>query len=369
MRIGYSFWGFLGDYKEDEGGNPLSTPDGNAAYGGYLIDAMLKAGHDVIFLQKDRDWPAFKKRGKYDFSAFSQDRRFNSYLRPDRDNGFPPLDVLIVEWRFSIPGRNTPDMIGKPDYQPDLARQTELLEYYGKTNTKIIVWDLDYKLTEDDEKTFRIDAVLETAVNPRKVIIPRFRVEPPCCEQELQQYPMVPVDRKRKLVYIGSRYERDDVIEEWIKPVSDAFPGEVEFWGNWTAERNHAEVKAKWPNIKYCDRITMKDFSKVYGTAVAVPLLAKKEYLQNGFITPRIWEAIIFGTLPVGLSSHNGIEQYLPADLVARNPEDLIRLVKLLSICTLEERSQLRNSVVARIEFMDAANFVRVIEGVYNGKS
>jgi hypothetical protein len=380
MRIGYSFWGFLGDYKEDSQGNALSTPDGNAAYGGYLIDAMMKAGHDVIFLQQDRDWPAFQKRGKYDFSAFSQDIRFNAYARSYRDLGFPDLDVLLLEWRFPIPGRNTPDMEGKPGYQPDLQRQLDLLRHYKGLNTKIIIWDLDYKLSKEDETQIMPHAVLETAARPKVVVSNNdfgqpiyfgrhLRVEPPVAVSDLQQHKMIEADRKRKLVYVGSRYERDDVIEEWIKPVSDAYPGEVEFWGNWTAEYNHAEVKAKWPNIKYCERITMKDFSKVYSTAVAVPLLAKKEYLANGFITPRIWEAVIFGTLPVGLSNHNGIEEYLPADLVARNPEDLTRLVKLLSICTLEERSQLRNAVVARIEFMDASNFVRVIEGVVNGQN
>ena len=32
MRIGYSYWGFLGDRKYDDNGNLLSTPDGNAFY-------------------------------------------------------------------------------------------------------------------------------------------------------------------------------------------------------------------------------------------------------------------------------------------------------------------------------------------------
>jgi hypothetical protein len=369
MRIGYSFWGFLGDYKEDADGKTLSTPDGNAAYGTYLIDALYKAGHEVAFLQQDRDWPVFKKRGKYDFQAFSQDLRFRAYLQPIREEkGFPKIDVLLVEWRFPIPGRNTPDAKGSPGYQPDLERQHELLEYYRDKNTKIIVWDLDYKLTEDDERRYRIDAVLETAVTPRKGLVPRYRVEPPVYTKDLLARPPRPLDPHKKLVYVGSRYERDDIIEKWVKPVSDVFPDQVYFYGNWTAEYNFAEVKAKWPNVKYCDRISMKDFDKAYGDAVACPLLAKKSYLENGFITPRIWEAIIFGTIPVGLAEHNGIYEYLPADLVARDPEDMVRLVNLLSRMPKEERDQLIHAVVCRIEFMDASNFVRVIEGVCNGK-
>jgi len=372
MKIGYSYWGFLGDYKEDEKGNPLSTPDGNAAYGCYLISAMYKAGHEVAMLQEDRDWPTFKRRGKYDFAAFSQDLRFSAYMKPLREpSGFPKIDALLLEWRFPIPGRNTPDAKGKPGYQPDLERQNELLEHYsGKC--PIIVWDLDYKITEEDEVRLQklgCVGILETAVSPRKGLIPRYRVEPPVHTPDLLVRAPRPLNPNKKLVYVGSRYERDDIIDKWIKPVSDAFPQQVEFYGNWTAEYNFAEVQAKWPNVKYCDRISMKDFDKAYGDASACPLLAKKSYLENGFITPRIWEAIIFGTIPVGLSEHNGIYEYLPADLVARDPDDMVRLVNLLSRMPKEERDQLIHAVVARIEFMDASNFVRVIEGVVNGKS
>lgn len=369
MRIGYSFWGFLGDYKEDDKGNPLSTPDGNAAYGCFLIDALQKAGHEVILLQEDRDWTVFQRRGKYDFESFSQELRFGAYLKPHRDpKGFPELDILLAEWRFPIPGRNTPEMVGKAGYQGDLQRQTELLRHYEQRGTRIIVWDLDYKLTEQDEKEYRIDAVLETAVAPRKGLVPRYRVEPPVAAKNLLERAPMLLNTSRKLVYVGSRYERDDVIDEWIKPVSDRFPQQVEFYGNWTAEYNFAEVQARWPNVKYMSRISMKDFDKAYGSAVACPLLAKRSYLENGFITPRIWEALIFGTIPVGFKSHNGIEQYLPTDLIARDADHLCEIVKLLSICTPEERQQYRNSIAAQIEFMDASNFVRVIEGVYNGK-
>lgn len=366
MKIGYSFWGFLGDHKEDDKGNPLSTPDGNAAYGLYLIDALQKAGHEVVFLQQDRDWTVFQRRGKYDFSSFSEQRRFGAYLKAGRNLGFPDIDVLFLEWRFPIPGRNTPDMIDSPNYQPCLQRQNELINHYRAKGTKIIIWDLDHKLTIEEERDVNPLVVLETSASPRKLAAPRMRVEPPVAITDLMQHKPLTLDKNRKLVYIGSRYERDDVIEEWIRPVSDRFPGQVEFWGNWTADYNFAEVKAKWPNVKYCDRIAMKDFSKAYGSAVAVPLLAKKSYLETGFITPRIWEALIFGSLPVGLSHHRDIHVYLPSDLIARDAQDLGDIVQRLSVTTAEEREQLRHAVAARIEFMDASNFVKVIESVIN---
>src|SRR5574337_1290452 len=84
MKIGYSYWGFLGDYKEDKEGKTLSTPDGNAAYGGFLISEMQNRGHQVVMLQRDRDWATFTRREKYDFEAFSSERRFYAYLKCGR---------------------------------------------------------------------------------------------------------------------------------------------------------------------------------------------------------------------------------------------------------------------------------------------
>jgi hypothetical protein len=48
MRIGYSFWGFLGPGITD-------TPDGGRSHRRALIDGLTAAGHDVVFLQRDRD--------------------------------------------------------------------------------------------------------------------------------------------------------------------------------------------------------------------------------------------------------------------------------------------------------------------------
>jgi hypothetical protein len=329
-------------------------------------------------LQKDRDWTAFTRRGKYDFEAFSQDRRFYSYLKCGRtvqgDEAWavgpdlPSLDLLFVEWRFPIPGRNTPDAKGKQGYQPDLERQDELLEHYGKIGTPLAIWDLDHKLTEDDERRIlgrRSRAVvLETSMAPRQGLLPRVRVEPPVAIQDLRQLTPKAPNPNKKLVYVGSRYERDDIIEEWIRPVSDRFPRQVEFYGNWTAEYNFNEVRSKWPNVKYCDRITMKDFYSAYGDAVACPLLAKRGYLETGFITPRIWEALMFGTIPVGLATHNGIAQYLPPHLIAQSPEHLGDIVEQLGGMDVKTRGVIRDDVISRIKFMDASNFVSVLEKV-----
>jgi hypothetical protein len=210
--------------------------------------------------------------------------------------------------------------------------------------------------------------IFETSVMPLQTTIPRARVEIPFVIDDLLQRPLQAVDEQRKLVYVGSRYERDDVIDKWIKPLSNRWPQQIEFFGNWTAEYNFAEVKAKWPNVKYMDRITMKDFDKAYATAVACPLIAKSSYLKTGFITARIWEALLFGTLPLGLSVHTGIDQYLPIELIARDPEDLATLVHVLSRLSLESRQELHHRVVEKIRFMDVSHFLDKLESIQKGK-
>ena len=375
MNIGYSYWGFLGDYKEDTQGKPLSTPDGNASYSWSIIYEAINRGHEVYLMQEDRDWPASARLGIKNFQSFSRDKRFTAYsaARKTLGHDFPHLDLLLLEWRFPIPGRNTPLEKAYSGFQPDLERQENLIEYYGRLKTPIIIFDLDHKITYADEAALLkaygpIFTIFETSVRPLQTPIPRVRVEIPFVIDDLLQRPLQPVDPKRKLVYVGSRYERDDVIEHWIKPLSDRWPQEIEFFGNWTADYNFDEVKAKWPNVKYMDRISMKDFDKAYATAVACPLIAKSSYLQTGFITARLWEALLFGTLPLGLSVHHGIDQYLPAELIAKNPDDLAMLVQILSSMSYERRQELHRRVVEKIRFMDVSHFLDKLESVQKGK-
>jgi len=372
--IGYSYWGFLGDYKEDEKGNTLSTPDGNASYSWSIIHEAQKRGHRVIKMQTDRDWWAFRKHGKYNFASFSQEKRFNAYLRCSscvdqfywlsHVTEFPPLDILLLEWRFPIPGRNCDVDIKSPLYQPDLDRQNELLNHYGDTNTKIVIFDLDHKLEYKDEAWIKPHAVFETSSRPLHLHTKRTRVEIPFVTEDLLQHPLKAVEANRKISYVGSRYERDDVIDRWIKPLSDKWPQQIEFWGNWTADYNFAEVKAKWPNINYRDRITMKDFDKAYNGVAGCPLIAKQSYLDQGFVTARLWETLLFGTIPIGFGNHVGIDEYLPQDLIITSSEELGNKIEWLSAMSLVEREELRRAIVEKISFMDVRNFLDKLEGV-----
>jgi hypothetical protein len=372
MRIGFSSWGFLSDYKLDKNLNTLSTPDGTATYLWSIIWEMQQRNYQVYAMQQDRDFYTWRSMKKNAFAAFSQEKRLFAYEGILHTQGssqmLPELDILLLEWRFPIDGRNCKiDENKNLNYdpyihQPDLFRQIELLQHYKQTNTKIIIWDLDHKLTIDDENRWQPDAIFETSVKPLRLRKERVRVEPPTIVSDLLQHTTSPSDVNKKLVYVGSRYERDDIIDEWIKPASDVFPNQIEFYGNWLKTLD--ECKQRWPNIKFCDRITTSEFRKAYGDAVSCPLLAKKSYLESGFITPRPWEALLFGTIPVGLSSMTGIEQYVLPQFIAKDGQDMIDIIEYMSKLSESERNILRKKNVDQLEFVDAKFFVNKIEKV-----
>ena len=105
VRIGYSFWGFLGPGITD-------TPDGGRSHRRTLIDGLIAAGHDIVFLQRNRD-----------LDEAGHDLRH----RYTWDDGLPDIDALFLEWRWPIPGRNTTGC-GSPGHTCDLHRQDELVD-------------------------------------------------------------------------------------------------------------------------------------------------------------------------------------------------------------------------------------------------
>jgi hypothetical protein len=311
-------------------------------------------------MQENRDTHSIFSHGDDSFSAFSRNKRADVYMNTLQTNGhdLPELDVLLVEWRWPIPGRNC----GGAYSDPDLDRQTQLLRHYSGTKTKIIVWDLDHKLSYTDEMTWRPDAIFETSVFPRLQHTRRTRVEPPFVIDDLLQFKTLDVHSLKKLVYVGSRYERDEIITEYVKSTSDAYPGQVEFYGNWS--KTIDECKSLWPNISFRNRITTRGFRKAYGDAAACPLLAKKSYIKSGFMTPRVWESVLFGTIPVSIG-----EMY-PEYTVhsAWSGRHMLGISMELSNLSWKQRDLLRQELAHRMRFMDAKYFVDKIEGVTNGK-
>ena len=377
-KLGYSFFGFLSDYKIKDG-KEISAPDGNSTYSSYLIYELLKRNCEVWQLMPNRDVESVEKFGKDAFKAFSQEKRWKVYNETKKfnilnDETYPELDVLLVEWRFEIPGRNCladgfifPIENGKfnvDDYQPDLYIQEKLLKHYKNTNTKIILWDLDYKLLEFEERLWTPGAIFETAFNPKHQYIHRTSVNAPCSFEDLIQFPISKWSADKELVYIGSRYERDDVIDEYIKPYSNERKCKVHFYGNWRDYPDKlAEAEQRWPWIVFNKRITTKDFRDVYKDAIAVPLLGKKEYFKHGFTTPRPAEAIMFGSIPIAFEEHYDPQCYLK--LKVKDSYELMKVVDELKDDSF--RSKMIWEQTNNLRLFDAKYFVNHIEDVLNG--
>ncbi len=367
MRIGYLFRGFLGDVKMDANGNELSTPDGNATYSWSIEHECNRRGYKLIPLGPNLDAPAAERLGHGIFEAFSWGWRSPSYVRMLQngwtklsDKTFPELDLVLIEWRWPIPGRNTPEDKGTIGYQNDLERQGEVIRHYSEKGTPIIVWDLDHKLQWKDlpSNDFK---VIETSVSPGPF---RTRVEPPTVIDHLLQHKMVDRMPTHHLGYIGSRYERDETIDEWIKPITPMHTHRAKFWGKWEPAE---ECKARWPGVTFAGRIGVKGFYEAYSKVAVVPLLAKDSYYKTGFITPRPWEAILFGTIPVGLKCHLGIEQYTAH--VAQDAEDLLEIARGIRSMAPIRREVLREEAAHRLSHMDVRNFVDVLERLAAGKT
>ena len=395
MRIGYSYWGFLGDRKYDDKGNILSTPDGNAFYSWSIINKFIEDGHQVIGIMPDRDEPGFRFEGVNLFSSWCKTSRSNAYMSmnhleygdffdiENRDilskdaikalwdmyhvNEF---DVIIHEWRMPIIGRNTSVDKDSENWQPDLFIQDALIEYCRSNNVKLIIFDLDYKISRDVVEDFVYatnniyifelgkkwsSLAYETDGRCRKVYIPfDFRF------MNLFKLKSKFTD---DIVYIGNRYERDWCIDKYLKDV----PG-VKVFGNWLEGQRHSEKE--WPTINFGKRLQTSDMHDAYSNSAITILLAKREYCENGFMTARILEAIFYGCVPLFIEEYGEdiISLYAGCfadELTVRNSEDVIKKTK-----RFKEDVSFRNKVIdylrVYLTFMDVSCFTRNVYNVIN---
>ena len=392
MRIGYSYWGFLGDRKYDDDGKILSTPDGNAFYSWSIINKLQSDGHTVFGIMPDRDEPGFRIEGINLFSSWCKNSRANAYLSLrsveyldffSYDNrrymtrkklmdiwdsyDIKSFDAIIHEWRMPIIGRNTAVDKDSENWQPDLFIQDVLAEYCFKNNIKLIIFDLDYKIPKDIVSDFvRVtkniyifelgnkwsSLAYETNGRCRKVYIPfDFRF------MNLFKPKTTFTD---DIVYIGNRYERDWCINKYLKNV----PG-VKVFGNWLEGQRHSEKE--WPTINFGKRLQTSDMHDAYSNSATTILLAKKEYCENGFMTARILEAIFYGCVPLFIEEYGEdvINLYAGCfanELTVRSSEDVIKKSKMFRE-DVSYRNKVINYLRTYLSFMDVRSFTR---NVYN---
>lgn len=380
-KVGYSFWGFLGDIKFD----PLtrcatSTPDGNATYSWSIINAFADAGYDVIRVMPDRDSVGIGMLGdELLFNSFAQEKRTKAYrsmvksicTRKDysklkRYEVFEAwsnahlyeADAVLHEWRMEIPGRNdyaSRHELGR-EWQPDLFLQDCLIDFCSVNDIKLVVFDLDYKLSikEIDKLRSRVDLhILELGDKwagmdfARHVEIPLDftaigEFEPKC-------------DVKDNVVYVGSRYERDWCIDKYIVGA-----GQVAVYGNWL--EGGRDSASRWPDIDFRRRLQACELPRVYQDAATTVLLAKEDYCAYHFMTMRILEAVWFGCVPLFIEEYgkDTIERYAGdfADmLTVRSSEEVEAKATALSASSYD-----RQTIVAYmrdyLRFMHVKRFI-----------
>jgi hypothetical protein len=182
---------------------------------------------------------------------------------------------------------------------------------------------------------------------------------------ELTQFPMEEVDENNLATYIGNDYNRREDFDKKFMYLGAKHPGKVNLVGNWLKD-SLIEYRANNDFINFHGRIGARDFHKHLKNAACVPLLATPEYKERGFMTMRLMETLLFGSIPIGFSDFAGIDQYLPHELIASSPKDFETKALALSKLSSVERTILRNNVIRKVgPKYDAKIFVdKLLEGV-----
>jgi hypothetical protein len=312
LRIGYSMWGFLGS-------GVLDTPDGSRAYRCGVLDALQAAGHQVVLLQADRDRleAGLDLRDRYVF-----------------DDGLPDLDVVIFEWRWPLPGRNT-TVCGSDGHTCDLHRQQELLDHFTRgRRTPTVIWDLDRQLPVDDPLRLLPQVrVAEYALNPTAGAVTVACPVPDSLLDNADPKELAGRHRPLPLVYVGNQYDRDAAFEKYFAPAAAAFEHRVA--GKWT-------TTGLWPHVTFTGRCRFDEVAAIHASALATVLLLPDRYATVGHQTSRLFEAVVEGCLPLTPADTAFADRFTPAELHVRDGSDVIeRLGWLQGIRGTREHRQL----------------------------
>ncbi|MGW7362685.1 glycosyltransferase family protein [Streptomyces sp. NPDC054841] len=338
MKIGYSFWGFLGKGVTD-------TPDGGRSHRRPFIDALLDRGHDIVFLQADRD------------RLEAGDDLGSKYIF---DGGFPNVDVLFLEWRWAIPGRNT-TACGTEGHTCDLHRQAQLINHYTvRHQTPTVIWDKDRTLpAESVWRTTSHTRVCEAALAPTHGA---HSLLFPVAENLLTQADSVALAAQRRdlvLGYVGNQYDRDEPFDRFFAPAAARVAHLVA--GKWTETD-------RWPHVHFLGRIPFEAAAGVYGRSLATVLMLPERYAAVGQMTQRIFEAVLAGCLPLAPADIRYVNRFVPDELVVRSGRDVIeRLSHLREIAGTQQHADLIGACVDRLRLFGLSKQVDTLESLLHG--
>ncbi|MEV8637600.1 hypothetical protein AB0395_38750 [Streptosporangium sp. NPDC051023] len=310
MKIGFSFWGFLGP-------GILDTPDGGRFWRRSIVDELTALGHQLVLLQTNRDLTEAGQALPYQW-----------------DPGFPDIDVLVCEWRWPLPGRNTTPCEAA-GHTCDLHRQQDLLDHYAHAQTlPTVLWDTDRQMTPDDPLRRMPNVVVcDTARRLAAGAAVLFNMVPDKLIDAADPEQLVARRRPLDLAYVGNQYDRDEAFGEFFAPAAARFPHRVA--GKWP--RTEA-----WPQVNFTGRCSFGDVAGVYRTALSTVLLLPDRYATVGAITQRAGEAVTEGCLPLTPVTIACVDQVMPPALhVADRHEVIERIQWLRSIAGTTEHAEL----------------------------
>jgi len=333
-------WGFLGNGVTD-------TPDGSRSYRRPFIDGLIAAGHQVVFLQRNRD---LFEAGDDLRDVYSWDAAF-----------LPPLDALLLEWRWPLPGRNT-TTCGTRGHTCDLHRQTELVDHYSRTlATPTLVWDLDRQLADGDPlRQLPNVAVGEFALlgtpGARRLMCP----VPDALLDAANPVRLAKLPRPVPLVYIGNQYDRDEHFDKYFAPAAKVIGHRVA--GKWTRTE-------PWPHVNFVGRVPFSDVAGIHRQALATVLLLPERYWRVGHMTSRWWEALLAGCVPLAPTELHGADAYLPQELHVTDGEHVIeRITWLRGIAGTTQHADLLAACLAKLEpvrcSIQVAEAIQILEGL-----
>lgn len=295
LRIGYSFWGFLGP-------GVLDTPDGGRFWRRPIVDALIAAGHQVVMLQADRDSAEAGHDLPYRF-----------------DGGFPAVDVLLAEWRWPLPGRNiTP--CGTAGHTCDLHRQDDLIARYTTAGTATVIWDTDRQLPAGHPlRSLPSAAVCEPAVLHTPGARTLLHPVPDAALDAADSRALAAMPRELPLVYVGNRYDRDDQFDSFFAPAAAVFPHRVA--GKWAGT-------TRWPHVTFTGRCSFPEAQDVYRSGLATVLLLPDRYARVGHQTQRLFEAVLSGCLPLTPAPVPAVASFTPECLHVLNGDRVIERIR-----------------------------------------
>lgn len=338
MKIGYSFWGFLGPGVVD-------TPDGGRSHRQTLVDGITAAGHDIVFLQANRDLheAGLDLRERYQWHG-----------------GLPPLDTLFLEWRWPIPGRNTTPRC-TPGHTPDLHRQDELLAHYTEVRgTPTVLWDKDRRLAPENPLRRRADvAVCEPALYPSPGAT---RLLFPVADTSLDAADptaLAKTPRTLPLVYVGNQYDRDEPFDTFFAPAAARFHHRVA--GKWTRT-------GSWPHVNFTGRCAFDDVDALYRSSLATVVLLPGRYERAGQMTQRLFEAVLAGCLPIIPTRVRGAGAFVPRELHADDGGQVIeRLRELLPVAGTAWHAALLSACIRHLDLFRLSRQIDTVTAVLTG--